>query len=167
LMEKYLEGEELSDAEIEAALRKGTREGSVVPVFVGSAFKNIGIRELTSMIARHVPSPAEVGGRTSADGKAIEPDPKAPFVAQVFKTTADPFVGRLTYFRVFSGTLAPQAHLYNASRKDEERIGNILSVLGKDQENLAKAGPGDIAAVAKLSSTQTGDTLVADRGHAL
>jgi elongation factor G len=167
LMEKYLEGEELSDAEIEAALHKGTREGSVVPVFVGSALKNVGIRELTSMIARHVPSPAEVGSRTTTDGKAIEPDPKAPFVAQVFKTTADPFVGRLTYFRVFSGTLAPQAHLYNASRKEEERIGNILSLLGKDQENLATAGPGDIAAVAKLSSTQTGDTLVADRGHAV
>src|SRR5207248_10232375 len=99
LMEKYLEGEELSDAEIEAALHKGTREGSVVPVFVGSAVKNIGIRELTSMIARHVPSPAEVGSRTSVDGKQVDPDPKAPFVAQVFKTTADPFVGRLTYFR--------------------------------------------------------------------
>jgi elongation factor G len=167
LMEKYLEGEELSDAEIEAALHKGTREGSVVPVFVGSALKNIGIRELTSMIARHVPSPAEVGTRTTTDGKTVEPDPNGPFVAQVFKTTADPFVGRLTYFRVFSGTLAPQAHLYNANRKEEERIGNILSLLGKDQENLAKAGPGDIAAVAKLSSTQTGDTLVADRAHAL
>ena len=167
LMEKYLEGEELSDAEIEAALHKGTREGSVVPVFVGSAVKNIGIRELTSMIARHVPSPAEVGSRTSVDGKQVDPDPKAPFVAQVFKTTADPFVGRLTYFRVFSGTLSAQAHLYNASRKEEERIGNILSVLGKDQENLPQAGPGDIVAVAKLSSTQTGDTLVADRAHAL
>jgi len=167
LMEKYLEGEDLSDAEIEAALHKGTREGSVVPVFVGSALKNIGIRELTSMIARHVPSPAEVGARTSVDGKAIEPDPKGPFVAQVFKTTADPFVGRLTYFRVFSGTLNAQAHLYNASRKEEERIGNILSLLGKDQENLSQAGPGDIVAVAKLSSTQTGDTLVADRAHTL
>jgi elongation factor G len=167
LMEKYLEGEDLSDAEIEAALHKGTREGSVVPVFVGSALKNIGIRELTSMIARHVPSPAEVGSRTSVDGKVIEPDPKAPFVGQVFKTTADPFVGRLTYFRVFAGTLSAQAHLYNANRREEERIGNILSLLGKDQENAPQAGPGDIVAVAKLSSTQTGDTLVADRAHAL
>src|SRR5207237_2081935 len=73
----------------------------------------------------------------------------------------------LTYFRVFSGTLSAQAHLYNASRKEEERIGNILSLLGKDQENLSQAGPGDIVAVAKLTSTQTGDTLVADRANAL
>ena len=101
-MNKYLEGEEISDAEIEAALHKGTREGSVVPVFVGSALKNIGVRELTAMIAKHVPSAAEVGGRATTDGKQIAPDPSGPFVAQVFKTTADPFVGRLTYFRVVS-----------------------------------------------------------------
>src|SRR5439155_15957408 len=111
--------------------------------------------ELTSMTARQVPSPAEVGARTSVDGNAIEPDPKAPFVAQVFKTTADPFVGRLTYFRVFSGTLSAQAHLYNASHKEEERIGNILSLLGKDQENEPQAAPGNMVGVAKLSTTQT------------
>ena len=78
----------------------------MVPVFVGSALKNIGVRELTAMIAKHVPSAAEVGGRATTDGKQIEPDPSGPFVAQVFKTTADPFVGRLTYFRVVSGTPA-------------------------------------------------------------
>ncbi|HKO32625.1 MAG TPA: elongation factor G [Candidatus Limnocylindria bacterium] len=167
LMNKYLEGEEISDAEIEAALHKGTREGSVVPVFVGSALKNIGVRELTTMIAKHVPSAAEVGGRTTADGDEIEPDPSGPFVAQVFKTTADPFVGRLTFFRVVSGSLKAQDHLWNATRKEEERIGNILGLMGKDQSNMAQAGPGDIAAVAKLTSTQIGDTLVADRAHAL
>jgi elongation factor G len=167
LMMKYLDGEAISDEEIGAAMHKGTREGSVVPVFVGSALKNIGVRELIDMIVKHVPSPAEVGGRMTVDGKEIAPDPEGPLVAQVFRTTADPFVGRLTYFRVFSGTLLPQAHLYNANRKEEERIGNILGLLGKDQENLAKAGPGDIAAVAKLTSTQTGDTLVADRAHAV
>ncbi len=167
LMMKYLESEPLSDAEIEAALHKGTREGSVVPVFVGSALENIGVRELITMIAHHIPSPAEVGGRAAVDGTRIEPDPAAPFVAQVFKTIADPFVGRLTYFRVISGTLHPQAHLWNATRKEEERIGNILGLLGKEQTNLPQVGPGDIAAVAKLTSTQTGDTLVADRGHAI
>jgi elongation factor G len=167
LMMKYLDGEAISDEEIGAAMHKGTREGSVVPVFVGSALKNIGVRELIDMIVKHVPSPAEVGGRMTVDGNEIAPDPEGPLVAQVFKTTADPFVGRLTYFRVFSGTLLPQAHLYNANRKEEERIGNILGLLGKDQENVAKAGPGDIAAVAKLTSTQTGDTLVADRAHAV
>ncbi|HYN64632.1 MAG TPA: elongation factor G [Candidatus Limnocylindrales bacterium] len=167
LMTKYLEGEEISDAEIEAALHKGTREGSVVPVFVGSALKNIGVRELTAMIAKHVPSAAEVGGRTTTDGKEITPDPAGPFVAQVFKTTADPFVGRLTYFRVVSGALRPQDHVWNASHKEEERIGNILGLMGKEQTNLPQAGPGDIAAVAKLTSTQIGDTLVSDRAHAV
>jgi elongation factor G len=167
LMMKYLESEPFSDEEIESALHKGTREGSVVPVFVGSALKNIGVRELLTMIARHVPSPAEVGARTSADGTRIEPDPSGPFVAQVFKTIADPFVGRLTMFRVVSGTLQPQAHLWNATQKEEERIGNILGLLGKEQVNMANAGPGDIVAVAKLTSTQTGDTLLGDRAQAV
>ena len=94
------------------------------------------------MIVKHIPSPAEVGSRTTADGKEIKPDPNGPFVAQVFKATADPFVGRLTYFRVVSGTLAGQGHVYNANRKQEERVGNFLAVQGKDQENLAKVGPG-------------------------
>ncbi len=167
LMMKYLEGEQISDAEVGAALHKGTREGSVVPVFVGSATKNIGVRELLEMIVKHVPSPAEAGARTTADGRAIAPEPKGPFVAQVFKTTSDPFVGRLTYFRVISGTLSSQGHLYNATRKEEERIGNLLAILGKEQENVSQVGPGDIAAVAKLTSTQAGDTLVADRSQAV
>jgi len=167
LMEKYLEGEPFTDAEIEAALHKGTREGSVVPVFVGSALQNIGVRELISMIVKHVPSPAEVGSRQTVDGTEITPDPNGPFVAQVFKATADPFVGRLTYFRVVSGSLAGQGHVFNVNRREEERIGNLLGVQGKDQENLPKVGPGDIAAVAKLTSTMAGDTLVADRAKAV
>ena len=167
LMNKYLEGEDISDPEIEAALHKGTREGSVVPVFVGSALKNIGVRELTNMIAKHVPSAAEVGARTTVDGKELSPDPSGPLVAQVFKIIADPFVGRLTYFRVISGTLRPQDHLWNATHKEDERIGNILGLLGKDQSNMPSAGPGDIVAVAKLASTQVGDTLVADRAQAV
>jgi len=167
LMMKYLEGEEVSDAEIETALHAGTRDGSVVPVFVGSALKNIGVRELIHMIARHVPSPAEVGSRKTTDGKTIEPDPGGPFVAQVFKVTADPFVGRLTYFRVIAGTLKAQGHLHNANRREDERIGNILGLQGKEQVSLPQAGPGDIVAVAKLASTHTGDTLVADRASAL
>jgi elongation factor G len=167
LMEKYLEGEALTDAEITAAMHKGTREGSVVPVFVGSAIRNIGVRELISMIVKHVPSPAEVGTRSTVDGKQVSPDPEGPFVAQVFKATADPFVGRLTYFRVISGSLNGQGHVYNVNRREDERIGNFLSIQGKDQENLARVGPGDIAAVAKLTSTAAGDTLVADRANAV
>ncbi|MEP6807979.1 MAG: elongation factor G [Chloroflexota bacterium] len=165
LMTRYLDGEAISDEEIETAVHKGTREGSVVPVFVGSALKNIGVRELASMIAKHVPSAAEIGARATTDGKQIAPDPAAPFVAQVFKTTADPFVGRLTYFRVVAGTLRSQGHLWNATRKAEERIGNILALLGKEQVNMPQAGPGDIVAVAKLASTQIGDTLVGNRAQ--
>lgn len=165
LMEKYLDGKSLSDEEIEQAMHKGTREGSVVPVFVGSALKNIGVRELLTMIAKHVPSPAEVGTRTATNGTQIAPDPKAPFVAQVFKTTSDPFVGRLTYFRVIAGSLSSQGHLYNVSRREEERVGNLLAIQGKQQETLPEVGPGDIAAVAKLTSTTAGDTLTADRQH--
>ena len=167
LMEKYLEGEAFTDAEIEAALHKGTREGSVVPVFVGSATRNIGVRELLTMIVKHVPSPAEVGMRSAADGTSVEPNPAGPFVAQVFKASADPFVGRLTYFRVISGSLSGQGHVFNATRGEEERVGNLLSVQGKETETLAKVGPGDIAAVAKLTSTHAGDTLVVDRATAL
>ncbi len=167
LMEKYLEGEAFTDAEIEAALHKGTREGSVVPVFVGSATANIGVRELISMIVKHVPSPAEVGTRATANGTELTPDPAGPFVAQVFKASADPFVGRLTYFRVVSGTLSGQGHVYNATRRESERIGNLLSVHGKETETLAKVGPGDIAAVAKLTSTHAGDTLVSDQAGAV
>jgi elongation factor G len=167
LMMKYLEGEPFTDEEIEAAVHKGTREGSVVPVFVGSATQNIGVRELISMIVKHVPSPAEVGSRSTVDGTQITPDPAGPFVAQVFKATADPFVGRLTYFRVVSGTLTGQGHVYNASRKEDERIGNLLAVQGKETDNVSKVGPGDIAAVAKLTSTHAGDTLVADKSQAV
>ena len=165
LMTRYLDGETITDEEIETAVHKGTREGSVVPVFVGSALKNIGVRELATMIAKHIPSAAEVGSRTTTDGKRVDPDPAASLVAHVFKTTADPFVGRLTYFRVVAGTLRAQGHLWNATHKAEERIGNILGLLGKDQVNMPQAGPGDIVAVAKLASTQIGDTLVADRAQ--
>lgn len=167
LMMKYLEGEPFTDEEIEAAIHKGTREGSVVPVFVGSALRNIGVRELLSMIVKHVPSPVEAGARTAVDGTEIAPEAAGPFVAQVFKATADPFVGRLTYFRVIRGSLGGQSHVYNVNRREEERVGNWLSVHGKDTENLAKVGPGDIAAVAKLTSTMAGDTLVADRASAV
>lgn len=167
LMTRYLDGETITDTEIETAVHKGTREGSVVPVFVGSALKNIGVRELVTMIAKHIPSAAEVGARTTSDGQEIGPDPAAPLVAQVFKTTADPFVGRLTYLRIVAGTLHSQGHLWNATHKAEERIGNILGLLGKDQLNMPQAGPGDIVAVAKLASTQIGDTLVGDRAQSV
>ena len=136
---KYLDGEPFTDAEITEALHKGTREGSVVPVFVGSATKNIGVRELIDMIAKHVPPRR---GRRPHDRRwqGDLPDPDGPFVAQVFKATADPFVGRLSYFRVVSGTLASQGHLYNVNRREEERIGNLLGV-GQGHREPAQGRP--------------------------
>ena len=154
LMLKYLEGEEISDAEIETALHAGTRDGSVVRVRgIGAAEHRRAGAHPDGRASRSVP--AEVGSRTTSDGKTIEPDPAGPFVAQVFKVTADPFVGRLTYFRVISGALKAQGHVHNANRREDERIGNILGILGKEQVNVPQVGPGDIVAVAKLASTHT------------
>ena len=148
LMMKYLEGEEVSDEEIETALHAGTRDGSVVPVFVGSALKNIGVRELTRMIARHIPSPAEVGARKTTDDKVIEPDPSGPFVAQVFKVTADPFIGRLTY-RVVSGTLKAQGH----PQRESPRGRADQKYPGRRARNSLMPAVGNVVAVAKLAST--------------
>ena len=144
-MEKYLEGEAFTDDEIEAALHKGTREGSVVPVFVGSATQEHRRPRADQHDRQARPVPGRGRRRTTTDGKEISPDPNGPFVAQVFKATADPFVGRLTYFRVISGTLSGQGHVYNANRKEEERIGNFLADPGQ--------GPGDTCAQGRARAT--------------
>jgi elongation factor G len=163
VLTKYLEGEEISDAELEACLHKGVRESVLAPVLVASGVKGIGIRALTDAIGRYLPSPPEegpVGVRDAKGGEAsLDVDPGGPLVARVFKTSADPFVGRLTYLRVLSGTLHSQATVLNASRGGDERIGQLLLLHGKDQEPTGELRAGEIGAVAKLSVTQTGDTL--------
>ncbi|HXG26569.1 MAG TPA: elongation factor G [Candidatus Binatia bacterium] len=160
---KYLEGEEVADAELEACLRKGVKESILAPVLVGSSANGIGLQALLDAIVRYLPSPADEGPVTAKDksGNDVEvaPDPDGPLLARVFKTAADPFVGRLTYIRVFSGTLHSQGHAWNEARGQEERIGQLLLLHGKEQEPTGELKAGEIGAVAKLAVTSTGDTL--------
>jgi elongation factor G len=160
---KYLDGEEVSDPELEACLRKGVKESVLAPVLVGSAARGIGLRALLDAFTRYLPSPAdEPPSRAQDKGGAtveIAADETGPLLVRVFKTTADPFVGRLTYLRVLSGTLRSQAHVWNATRGEDERIGQLLLLHGKEQEPIGELKAGEIGAVAKLAVTETGDTL--------
>ncbi len=160
---KYLEGEEVSDPELEACLRKGVKESILAPVLVGSSANGIGLQALLDAIVRYLPSPADEGPVTAKDksGADVEvpPDPDGPLLARVFKTAADPFVGRLTYLRVLSGTLHSQGHAWNAAREGDERIGQLLLLHGKEQEPIGELKAGEIGAIAKLAVTSTGDTL--------
>ncbi len=164
LLERYLEGESLSDDEIKAALKKGTLSRIFVPVLCGSATKNIGIDLIQDFIVDCMPSPLDRGPwiATDEDGeKEVEcnPDPDAPFSAFVFKTVADPFAGRLSIFRVVSGSLGADGNFYNTNKGTKERYNQLLSLAGKEQKQVTKAGPGSIVAVAKLKDSATGDTL--------
>ncbi len=160
---KYLDGEEVSDPELEACLRKGVKESILAPVLVGSAAKGIGLRGLLDAVVRYLPSPADEPPATVTDkaGAATEvaADESGPLLVRVFKTTADPFVGRLTYLRVLAGTLHSQAHVWNTTRNEDERIGQLLLLHGKDQEPIGELKAGEIGAVSKLAVTETGDTL--------
>jgi len=160
---KYLDGEEISDPELEACLRKGVKDSVLAPVLVGSALTGVGLQALQDAIVRYLPSPADEGPVTARDksGKDVEvaPDPNGQVLVRVFKTAADPFVGRLTYLRVLAGTLRSQDHVWNASREADERIGQLLLLHGKDQEPTGELKAGEIGAVAKLTVTATGDTL--------
>ncbi|HEY5472125.1 MAG TPA: elongation factor G [Candidatus Limnocylindrales bacterium] len=167
---KYLEGEEISDAELEACLHTAIRAGIVAPVLVGSAAKDIGVRALIDAIVHYLPSSAEFSEIAVTDSKGQEvklsTDAGGPLVARVFKTTADPFVGRLTYIRILSGTLHGQGQAWNSTRGEPERIGQLLLLHGKDQETVGQLHAGEIGAVAKLTVTGTGDTLSASREQA-
>jgi elongation factor G len=170
VMTKYLEGEEITDAELESCLQKAVRSGMVAPVLVGSASKDIGVRALTDAIVRYLPSPAEAGEIVATDSKGKEvrlvADTGGPLIARVFKTTADPFVGRLTYLRILSGTMQGQAQAWNGTRGEPERIGQLLLLHGKDQETVGQLHAGEIGAVAKLTVTATGDTLCSSKEQA-
>ena len=164
VLTKYLEGEEISDEELDACLHRGVRDSILAPVLVGSAHKGIGMKALLDAFIRYMPTAAEEPAVPARDAKTdaevtINPDPGGPLVARVFKTAADPFVGRLTYLRVISGTLHGQAHAWNANRGEDERIGQLLLLHGKDQEPIGELMAGEIGAVAKLGVTETGDTL--------
>jgi len=164
LMEKYLETESLDDDEILRGLREGTMTGTFTPVMCGSASNNIGVRQLLDYIIKCLPSPVDKGTQYGTDpntGDTVErqPDPAAPFSAMVFKTISDPYTGKLTLFRVYSGTVKSDSTVYNSSRDCSERIGQILLPEGKKQKPVPEAVAGDIVAVAKLKETVTGNTL--------
>ncbi|MDZ7579307.1 MAG: elongation factor G [Deltaproteobacteria bacterium] len=167
LVERYLEGEELTDEDIEGALTKGLLARIFVPVLCGSATADIGIDLLMDFIVGSVPSPADRGAiNASAESGdniiACEPDPSAPFAGFVFKTVADPYAGRLSVFRVVSGTLGGDGTFYNTNKGTRERFNQLLTLAGKEQKPAGQAGPGAIVAVAKLKETTTGDTLCAE-----
>ena len=159
LINKFLEGEEISDDELAAATRKAVASGEVVPVLAGSAVASVGVSELLNSIVRFLPPPNEAAEVTTTDGSAVEPDADGPLAAFVFKTSADPFVGKLSFFRVYRGTFRSNSEVWNREREQSERVGQVYFPCGKTQENAQEVGPGDIAAIGKLSSTLTGDTL--------
>ena len=164
LMDKYLDAGELSDDELKAGLKKGVMSLSLLPVACGSAVKNIGIAPLVDLVINALPSPVERGQVTGKkpgkdEAETRMPEESAPFSALVFKTIADPYAGRLTLFRVFSGTVTSDSTFYNSSRKITERFGNVFFLEGKRQKPVESLVPGDIAAVAKLKETTTGDTI--------
>ena len=161
LLTKYLDGEELTNTDIVNGLRKGIGLARIFPVMCGSAYRNIGIAQLLNAVLDYLPGPEtrEISAIHAQDGKTAAIKSTHPFSAVVFKTTADPFVGRLSYIRLFSGSVKPDSVLYNASKSKSERIGNIFTLRGKQQELLQNVHAGDIIVVAKLQETATGDTL--------
>ena len=164
LMNKYLESGELSADELKTGLRKGVLAGSVIPVICGSAIKGIGVTMLMDLAVSSFASPVDRGpvkghkpGTDSVEER--QPSEDAPFSAIVFKTIADPYAGRLTLFRVYSGKLNSDSAVYNSSKKITEKFGHIFFLEGKNQKQAEVLIPGDIAGVAKLKETVTGDTL--------
>ena len=164
LMEKYLEGEDLSAKEIEDTFTQGVKSGMIVPMVCGSAILNMGVPQLMDLIIQGLPSPLERGAKegTKPGSEEVVERPlsaEAPFSALVFKTVADPFAGKLTLLRVFSGTLQSDSTVYNCNKGVREKFGQLLLMEGKKQRSMEMAGPGDIVAIAKLKETSTGDTL--------
>ena len=169
LMEKYFGGEEISEEEIKKALRAATIEGTVVPVLCGTAFKNKGIQPLLDAVVAYMPSPLDINGGkiNGTDPKTEEPIQRkmgddAPFSALAFKIITDPFVGRLSFFRVYSGVLEKGSYVLNSTKGKKERMGRLLQMHANKREELDIVYSGDIAAAVGLKDTTTGDTLCAE-----
>ena len=169
LMEKYFGGEEISEEEIKKALRVATIEGTVVPVLCGTAFKNKGIQPLLDAVVAYMPSPLDINGGkiNGTDPKTEEPIQRemgddAPFSALAFKIITDPFVGRLSFFRVYSGVLEKGSYVLNSTKGKKERMGRLLQMHANKREELDVVYSGDIAAAVGLKDTTTGDTLCAE-----
>lgn len=170
LVEKYLETGELSDEEIKAGLTQGILSGELVPVLCGAATNNVGIDLLLDVLIDFVPSPDKmppVVGVSDSDEEEImrENNSDEPFSALVFKTVADPYTGKLTMFRVYSGSLSSDSNLFNTSQGSKERVGQIFLSVGKEQIPVGTISAGDIGTVAKLKTTVTGDTLSEEKNR--
>ena len=166
LLMKYLEGEELTPDEVFNGLKSAFLAGDVVPVLCGSAAKEIGIRTAMNLILALAPSPVEGAPYPAIiddEESELPGDPDGAVAALVFKTIADPYVGRITLFRVFNGSVKTDSRLYNVNKNSEERLGHVFTLKGKDQIKVDLVPAGDIAAAAKLNVTATGDTL-AEKG---
>jgi elongation factor G len=158
LMERYLEGEEISHDETVAALKTGVTQGAIFPVTCGAATKNLGTGRLLDAFVEDLPSPAKKGA-VELDGTTLEPSEDGDTVAFVFKTLADPFAGRMNLFRVYQGVVKHDSQLYNCRAHAKERIGQLLVPQGSEHGHADEFGPGDIGAVAKLKETRAGDVL--------
>ncbi|WP_029544008.1 elongation factor G [Selenomonas sp. AB3002] len=161
LMEKYIEGTEITEVEVAAALIEGIQAGKIFPVFCGSAKQNVGVKNLMNGIVEYMPTPYfKVSiGTSPADGEIKERKTEDPFSAQVFKTIVDPFVGRQSFIRILSGDMKGDATYYHVNKDESERIGTLFTMQGKQQFNLAQAAAGDIVVTSKLQEVKTGDTL--------
>ena len=164
LADKYLEGETLTDEEVLSAVRKAVASGDLVPIIASSATANLGVDELLEAVLEFLPSPADANNTVmthagSGDSVEFDSDPSGPLAALVFKTTADPFVGKLSIFRVYRGTIKSNSEVWNSNKEQSERIGQLYLPRGKSQENVTEVTAGDIGAIGKLSATITGDTL--------
>ena len=169
LMEKVLMEEEVTVEELKAAIRKGTIACQLHPVFVGSSYKNKGVQEMLDAVVEYLPSPVDVpaikGINPKTDAEEERPsDPKAPFSALAFKIMTDPYVGKLTYLRVYSGTLDSGSYVINATKDKKERIGRLLQMHSNQRIDIDKISAGDIVAVVGLKDVGTGDTLC-DEAH--
>ena len=165
LLEKYLEGHDPTEAELRGAIRKATIAGAIVPVLCGTAFKNKGVQQLLNAVIDYLPSPMDVPairGHLPHHDETFEdraPDDNAPFAALAFKIMTDPYVGKLTYFRVYSGSLPAGSYVYNSTKDKRERVGRLLQMHANRREEIEEVFAGDIAAAIGLKDTRTGDTL--------
>ncbi len=168
LMEKYLEGEELSLEEVRKAVRDATLSGQMFPVFCGSAFKNKGVQRLLDGVIDYLPSPIDIDAiqghlpQNDETKEARKADDNEPFAALAFKIMTDPYVGKLTFFRVYSGTLPAGSYVLNATQDNRERVSRILQMHANKREELEEVYAGDIAAAIGVKNVKTGDTLTAE-----
>ncbi|MDA8156002.1 MAG: elongation factor G [Actinomycetota bacterium] len=167
IMEKYLGGEDVTPEEIRAALRKGAISMQITPVLCGTAFKNKGVQQLLDAVVDYLPSPLDVPPIKGVDANGNEvvrhADPAEPFAALAFKVMTDPFVGQLTYLRVYSGSMGAGSYIYNSTKDRKERVGRLLRMHANKREEVKEVQAGDIVAAVGLKDTLTGDTVCDDK----